>query len=56
MVCLCFILASIVFSTVPAAAGDTAQVIMSCQDGSKSLSKEKPLQFVKERNIPEAKQ
>ena len=33
----------------PAAAEDAVQVVMSCQDGSKSLSEEKPLQFGKER-------
>jgi O-glycosyl hydrolase len=36
---------------LPAVADDAVQVVMTCQDGSKSLSTEKPLQFGKERRI-----
>jgi len=45
------VFATILSLMLPAAADDAVQVVVTCQDGSKSLSTEKPLQFGKERRI-----
>jgi hypothetical protein len=37
------VFATILSLMLPAAADDAVQVVMTCQDGSKSLSTEKPL-------------